>query len=246
MALFGTGAAGRYWRTSALDLPALGGRPLWVSVWTNAGPATGSGGYASFWNTAAGNANIGPNQSTTGIFLRDSNDAATNVGPSTAAGVLAANTWRNVLSYLPGASERYIFVAGVSVASNTTTLTGPQTLDRLTVGINGAAVLPATIPVAEVVFGTGLLSGEQIKALAGGRNPLVVAPRQVLAYFPLRGNLADLGPRQAGLQTSFILAGQTVWTEHPLVDPPPRRRLFFRAATTPPPVTARPRITMVL
>jgi hypothetical protein len=82
-----------------------------------------------------------------------------------------------------------------------------------------------------------------MSALYGGQNPLAVVPSQILAYFPLRGDLSDSGPLRMGL--TRVGGATTIFGDHPSIALPPRRRLLRSGAVVVPPPTVRPFIRMV-
>jgi hypothetical protein len=240
MGLFGAGNAA-YWRSRARDMPAFGGRPIWMSLWFKnsgaawQGPACFQGLSASAWVGVYQNAGVN--------FLGDLNDSAQGAAPS--LGSWVGSNWVNLTALFVTPSLRRLYQSGVLLGTDTTTVNPPQSLSYFTVGQVPGAYLGLGSAVAEAAFGTGLLSAAQIAALAAGANVQRVAPSQLLAYYPLRGSLEDLSQARAGLQFSSTSTPRPVWSDHPPVDLPPRRRLFHGAGVVVPPPTVRPRIRMV-
>jgi hypothetical protein len=246
MGLFGGGAASKYWRSPTWRLPPGGGRPIWLSVWTR-GPVGGAhnNGPATFGISTGGTGSVGFYfDGAGGLYVWDQNDGGSFAQGSGGPAVL--NTWQHYFGFFPSLSTRFNYLNGVQTSQENTTLALPQTLDCFIVGTLQASYLDTNRLVAEAVFGRGNVDISQIQQLAQGANPLAVLPKQILAYFPLRGDLRDLGPRQAGLMP--IGGAVTLFGEHPPVALPPRRRLLpgSGAVVVPPPTgNPRPRITMV-
>jgi hypothetical protein len=231
MALFGTAVNNQNWRAPRRSIPNFGARPVWISLWTwgYAGGASHNQGMVGFANTASNFSSIGPYVAGSGTILLawDANDAnafqQANVGPR-----MLAATWQHILAVYASVSSRVLYVNGVYAGQDVNTLGGTQTLDTFVIGninTNSATVLDTNRSVAEVAFGRGTLSNDQIQMLADGVSPLTVAPTQVLAYYPLRNDLNDYGPMRSGLVP--INNPPTVWGEHPPVAPLYRRRPSF-------------------
>jgi hypothetical protein len=245
MGLYGTASAA-CWRTPSRLRPNSGVRPpLWVSCWTKG--ATGSTGvvqgmaaFASSTGAACMGAYIDGGGST---WIWDENDAA---GYQQVYGTGALpNVWQHIFCNYPSLSNRQIWFDGVRLGTDLNALATPQTLDTFIIGAVSPlqTYLGTNRMVAEAVFGQGELSPLQIQQLAQRANPLAVCPSQILAYFPLRGDLSDSGPMRTGLMRLGNPA--TIWGEHPPVALPPRRRLLRSGGVVVPPPTARPFIRMV-
>jgi len=114
---------------------------------------------------------------------------------------------------------------------------------RNNVTVNLHATDPS-IAFAEVALWNAELSRAEVEQLARGTNPLRLGrSSNILAYYPLRGNLDDLGPERMGLLPVNRVVGGTFldhrprWTDHPPVDPTPvteaSRLALFTAAARP-------------
>lgn len=264
MGLYGTGNAARYYKApiSLRDQPY----PFWISSWSY-GAFTGTNqGWASYLR-AAGNAAAGTYMDSAGSGQTDyfvMNNAGTFNQIVHLAGA-APNVWHHYIGYSTATAHSF-YLDGISFDSLrgqlpprptpaeqaevdpfsiSNTLSGAMTFDTLMVGSLGLAnICPTSRMYAEVVFGSGIITQQQITLLASGQNPLTIAGLGILAYFPLRGDLSDFGPRRIGLQQSAAFA--PVWGDHPPVQPHQRRRRIpLRASgVVVPPPAARPRITV--
>lgn len=205
---------------------------LWISLWT-AGTSTTQCGLAHISGAPFSSNNF------FGPFITVTKFAAISLGSITTGSALESvssvatdKSWQHLFHAEYNSASRECFVNGVSRATNTTSI-GGQSVDRFLIGMsNNTNPLVSTRWIAEACFGKGVLSAEQIKALAQGANPLSINA-QILAYFPLRNSLENLGPRGVGL--TQVGAFNPTWRDHPPIAAPPtrRRRLFKHAGRRP-------------
>lgn len=238
MALFGSGTSTKYWRTPAGRLFVNGAtRPLWVSCWTKAANVTnGNQGLGHFMSTTT-SAEMGTYiDASAAAWSWDETNAAT-FQQAGLLGAASANVWQHYVSYYPTASSRWIYRDGASYPTSsaiqdTGTVSGAQTFDSFSVGRITTAAAGADRLIAEVVFGSGPLPASMLDLLHSGANPLtIVPPAQLLGYFPLRGDLSDLGPMRTGLGP--VGGATAIFGEHPpMVAAAPLRRRIFSASTT--------------
>jgi hypothetical protein len=235
MALFGTGVSTKFWRAPFRAFSDMGGRPIWLSVWSRGATAAAAGnqGLACFGTTGS-NASAGPYIDTSaGVRAWDENDAG-SFQQSAGGGTSLATTWQHWFASYPSATSRTLYGAGAATSgTDASTLAAPQTFNSLIVGTLLTSVLTTTRSVAEVVFGRGTISTGQILALYQGMSPLEVINRsQILGYFPLRGDLFDYNTNNLRSQLHPIGGAAALWdATHPNVALPRRARQAFLVAT---------------
>jgi hypothetical protein len=220
MSLAGTGSNSSYW--NSFPPISAGGAPHWISLWY-AGGTIGQGSDIAGIGAASGSANQ------LGLVANDQTPTLTYYATGTVTTVpgatnflLTNGTWQHLLIASYTTSSHEIFCGGVS-AGNNTTANVAVTADRFKVHASTLQFPQWSLTnryLAEVVFGAGSLTPAQVLSLAQGRSPLAVAPAQVIAYYPLKTTLVDIGP--VGYPLTQVGTFTPVWNaSNPVVDAPP-------------------------
>jgi hypothetical protein len=192
---------------------------LWIAAWVSSNDTQGFEGIASF----SGPPVAGATQDLVTLYegfgwLSGETHQAGTSGPVGSQTQNQAGVWQHLIWCETGTTSREQFVNGVSTGTNANNLAGALSLDRLLLFL-GWPVPPATRLIAEVIFGTGKPTPAQALALAQGRNPLSLG-LNILAYYPLRGSLTDLGPNNYAM-TQVGTFTPTWVSSRPVVDAPP-------------------------
>ena len=102
--------------------------------------------------------------------------------------------WHHACGVISSGSSRTIYLDGGN--TGTTTTTNNASYDTVTVGalqqVNGAQVLAAEKQIAELAVWTKALSSAEVVALSKGISPNLIARSDLLLYYPLIRNFAEL------------------------------------------------------
>jgi hypothetical protein len=250
VALYSSGASGKYWRATGLGLKPKTMGPFTLMAWTNAA-SSGDTIYAAMLGVPAtsSSGSIGSLfQLSGGWRMRlDDGNATLNVTAQSVGTTTAGNWFMMLGSYDPtGSGNLFMHKGGggdVSTGSNSGLMTGDPTWDDLSVhSFITSASSTANSLVAEVAMWNRPLGKGEAQMLAAGANPLSLRGAPPLFYWPLRGDFANHGQSKIGL--SGVGSPTVKWGAHPPVALMPRRRIFPSAAVVPP-VARLPLITMV-
>lgn len=96
-------------------------------------------------------------------------------------------------------------------------------------GVTVVDTSSSNVQIAEYAVYRGVLGTADVQKLWNGANPLNVQPGILQAYFPLRGDLKDYGPRHTGLTP--IGGAVATFVDHPPVAPIPVARHAALAVT---------------
>lgn len=233
MALNGTQNYQKYWTA---PLPPQAAAGAWtLAGWLRPGGAALSGPLFSLAANAYGGA------TGAGIAISLSNGLPRAVwqasnfsgGGVSAPSAVAANAWSHIAAvYLPGwaadTTKVLLYVNGALAATGAAGTSGAMAnLATLFLGVAGginSGSLLSNMALAEACAWNASLGAGEIAALASGQSPLAVRRAGLAHYFPLRGDLANLGSLRAGAAPNAAGVA-TVWTDHPSVSPPPRRNI---------------------
>lgn len=138
-------------------------------------------------------------------------------------GTMGTGTWRFVAGVSASTTSHIAYLDATAGTTNTTSSV-PAALDRTTVGaliLNGSRISPFPGDVAQVAAWNIALSAGQITQLAAGRNPLTIAPGNLVGYWPVTGNNSP-EPDASGVAFPLVLGGTPAkGATDPPVDPAP-------------------------
>ncbi len=234
MSLQLTGSATQYWqRPLGLNRASFGGNAtgtgLTILVWlrnkialtgsTNCNPICLGSSVTNSWSGL----NLFNNGTNDGVNIGECNDASSASGHASLSGYLTDNVWSCIIcQFLPNGEE-----IGQSSQQPTVVTSGTNTYGALTyasayVGytspnaISYATINPATsVNVAEFACWTGLLGPGEILQLYGGANPATIQAGILQFYYPLLGDLNDLGPQHIAMAS--VGGAVATFTDHPPV-----------------------------
>ena len=169
---------------------------------------------------------------------------------NSAAGDYDGTNYHEALQVMP--QGRWAFVMATFSDMNDRTVQNSNGPDSITgvvnaasylqffVGLSAASTAAAStgMKFAECAIWQGALGQAEYIALAAGSNPLrIKSSAQLQAYWPLRDNLREYGPRGIGL--SPVGNATAVFSDHPQVLPVPLTRRFTAGRILLPLITGR-------
>lgn len=153
---------------------------------------------------------------------------ATTLTPSTATGTaLTLGEWTPLMATLhESGGQMYTTLFQGAATYSVNRASAAANFTNVGIGVRRTtSVLSAStnVDLAEVAVWYGHLGAAEFEMLSRGACPADVASPRLQRYYPLRGDLLDLGPmREGATQTG---AYDIAWTDHPPVDLPRRMPL---------------------
>lgn len=152
-----------------------------------------------------------------GQLYADATDVGTRlIGPSVSPGV-----WIHVAAVFVSNTERYLYLNGSPVATNTTAPATAFSCNRLLVGArwDGSAYGQfADGRVAEACLWKVALSAGQISSLAAGKDPRTVSSTAPVVYWPMFGEFSPETPYVSAL--TLTLSNSPAKADHPPITRP--------------------------
>lgn len=143
---------------------------------------------------------------------------ATDSGTRMLSPAITPGTWYHVAAVFVSSTERYLYLNGVPVATNTSAPTTGWSGHRMLVGTrhNGSVFGQfADGRIAEVALWAVALSAGQVSSLAAGKDPRTVSATAPLVYWPMLG---ESSPENALVgPLSLTLTNSPTKADHPPV-----------------------------
>lgn len=145
-----------------------------------------------------------------------------HVGQTSQPGVLipttnsfGAGSWHTACAVESNSASRAVFLDGAGKATNTATRLPQFTVTTIgALALNNARIANLVGSVAEAYLYAAALTDQDAEAIGKLFCPLLVAPKSLLAYWPLGGALGNADKDRVGT-ADMTPYGTPTWGEHP-------------------------------